>query len=484
MINSLIWFRSDLRVADNKALSRATAAEYRHCYGLYIISHAQWDAHDMGQNKRDFVLRHVAALQEQLRELGIPLLVVDVPRYADIPQAILALCQQYQIDQLWANYEYPVNEIARDQAVVACLSEQGIDCEFLHDFVARPPGSIRNQSGEYYKVFTPFKKRWLSQISEADLAEHPAQAKPWPAAVSYQAIRYTAANAANAYSPVQALWPVGTAEQVQQQLQHFVDERGADYQQQRDLPGVDGTSRLSAYLAVGAISIRACLRYARFANHGQLAGGQAGLDTWLGELVWREFYQHILIGFPQVCRSQPFQPYTRAVPWRDSDEDLQAWQNGQTGIPIVDAAMRQLNQTGWMHNRLRMVVAMFLSKNLLLDWRAGERYFARQLVDWEFGANNGGWQWAASTGTDAAPYFRVFNPVSQSQRFDPEGAFIRRYVPELAHLDQRQIHEPHAGKGADLLTPTDYPHPLLELKSSRQRAIQAFKQAKADYATD
>ena len=206
-------------------------------------------------------------------------------------------------------------------------------------------------------------------------------------------------------------------------------------------------------------------------NSGHLADGDAGLTSWVNELIWREFYQHVAVGFPQVCRHQPFQEHTKQLRWRDDDKGFQAWCEGRTGYPIVDAAMRQLVTTGWMHNRLRMVTAMFLSKHLLIDWRRGEAFFMRHLIDGEFCANNGGWQWAASTGTDAAPYFRIFNPTTQSTRFDPEGEFIAHWLPELKSLPKKARHAPPQ----DMLNPTDYPAPIVDHKAARQRALDAFK---------
>lgn len=456
------------------ALYHSTASQFEHCYGVYVISHLQWGRHDMGSVKRDFMLAHVQQLQVQLQTLGIPLLILELGLYADIPEQLVQLCQRFGVTELFANYEYPVNELERDKAVVDALQEIDVECHFSHDYIVHPPGSIRTLNQDYYKVFTPFKKNWLQKISDSHLQEYQATKKNWPATLKPEDIVYQ-------HKPelpqIHQQWSVLD---IQQKLRHFIDERAVDYKKHRDIPNVDGTSSLSAYLAIGALSIRACLRYARFSNEGRLADGNEGIDTWISELIWRDFYQHILVGFPRVVKHQPFQDYTRCIAWSDSKADLAAWQQGKTGIPIVDAAMRQLNQTGWMHNRLRMVVAMFLTKNLLIDWREGEKYFAQRLVDWEFGANNGGWQWAASTGTDAAPYFRIFNPVSQSQRFDPQGDFIRRYVPELAHLDNKQIHEPY--KGASLFDgELDYPHPIVDLKISRQQAIETFKTAKQAY---
>jgi deoxyribodipyrimidine photo-lyase len=225
------------------------------------------------------------------------------------------------------------------------------------------------------------------------------------------------------------------------------------------------------------LSFRQCCQAVLAENDGRLNEGDAGLTAWVNELVWREFYQHIVIGFPRVCRHRAFQQHTEALAWRDDETAFTAWCEGRTGYPIVDAAMRQLVETGWMHNRLRMVTAMFLTKHLLIDWRRGEAFFLRHLIDGEFAANNGGWQWAASTGTDAAPYFRIFNPTTQSQRFDPEGTFIKTYLPSLATLSAKQRHAPPAG---DLLGQADYPAPIVDHKAARARALDAFKALKSD----
>ncbi|HAL67580.1 MAG TPA: deoxyribodipyrimidine photo-lyase, partial [Pseudomonas sp.] len=227
-------------------------------------------------------------------------------------------------------------------------------------------------------------------------------------------------------------------------------------------------------LAAGVISPRQCLHAALAHNRGEFDSGSSGVQTWINELLWREFYKHILTGYPQVSRHRAFRAHTEALPWRNAPKEFEAWQQGRTGFPIIDAAMRQMLATGWMHNRLRMLTAMFLSKNLLIDWRLGERHFMRHLIDGDLAANNGGWQWSASTGTDSVPYFRIFNPVSQSQRFDPKGRFIRQWVPELQDIDDKNIHDP--GKCHGLIDANLYPSPIVDLHSSRQRALQAFKE--------
>ena len=242
----------------------------------------------------------------------------------------------------------------------------------------------------------------------------------------------------------------------------------------RDFPDSNATSRLSPYLAIGVISARRCLAEAREANRGRLDGGRAGPATWIGELVWREFYRHVLVGFPRVSMNRAFKPTTERLPWRYDETLFRAWCEGRTGFPIIDAGMRQLAGTGWMHNRLRMIVAMFLSKDLFIDWRWGERHFMRHLVDGDLASNNGGWQWSASTGTDAAPYFRLLNPWLQSRRFDPDGEFIRRWVPELCGVSPRVLHNP-AMLARARQSGLAYDPPVCDHAAAGRNVIQAFK---------
>ena len=255
-------------------------------------------------------------------------------------------------------------------------------------------------------------------------------------------------------------------------LNQFIEDQVEFYKVERDFPALKGTSQLSTYLNIGILSIRQCIQALFNAQQGYFKLDSEGQQTWLDELLWREFYQHILYDFQRVSKHLPFKKNTQKIQWRDAPEDLKDWQYGLTGVPIVDAGMRQMLATGWMHNRVRMIVAMFLSKNLLIDWRLGEQWFMQHLVDGDLAANNGGWQWCASTGTDSVPYFRVFNPISQSQKFDANGDYIRRWVPELAHLDAKSIHDPYA-KNPNLKL--NYPRPIVDLKQSRIRAIEAFK---------
>ncbi|AWD70231.1 deoxyribodipyrimidine photo-lyase [Acinetobacter schindleri] len=466
----LIWFRNDLRLHDHAALWHA--AQSRQCLALVILSPEQWQLHQDAPIKIDFYLRRLKILKQQLEALNIPLLILNIPLWKDISEQLLALCQQFQISTVHCNIETGLNEQQRDQAVEQLLQQHQISCEYYEDRTLFPLGSIRNQSQQPYQVFSAFKKKCYERLlidvpsCYPDIEVQPKQAID----ISQFDLNVFAQNyqqeTANPYWPVEDKLAF-------ELLNEFIADRLKDYKTDRDFPAINGTSQLSPYLNIGILSIRECVQALFTSSQGYFQLEDVGQQTWLDELLWREFYQHTLHDFPKVSRHQPFKENTKAIEWRDAPEDLAAWQQGRTGIPIVDAGMRQLLATGWMHNRVRMITAMFLSKNLLIDWRLGEAWFMQHLIDGDLAANNGGWQWCASTGMDAAPYFRIFNPVNQSQRFDPNGDYIREWVPELAHLDAKTIHEPYA-KNPDL--GLHYPKPIVDLKQSRVRAIEVFKQ--------
>lgn len=490
----LVWLRNDLRLEDNTALYRAA----RGCNALaavFIACPQTWASHGDGDNVVAMRLRSLGALQRDLAEKKIPLYFLEQNEFADVPQALVQIAAKLDVDAVFANAEYPINELRRDTAVRVALKEAGVPVEYCTDRTLIPPGSLTTNSGDGFKVFTPFKRAFIAQhgnsadgfaplpAPRALATEHWTAWPEWIALSGENNLVRKIPETVGEYgvapggSDKVLDWDVG-AKAAQKRLRSF-SRIVADYDQWRDFPARENTSRLSPYLNCGAISVRQCTKMALDANEGQWIGGRGslseGASTWLSELLWREFYQHLVVNFPRVCRNLPFKPETERVPWSRREEDFARWCEGQTGVPIVDAAMRQLNETGWMHNRLRMVVASFLTKNLLTDWRKGERYFMQQLVDADFAANNGGWQWAASTGTDAAPYFRVFNPYSQSKRFDPEGEFIRNFVPELASLSGSDIHCPQQ----DLFGQAGYPQPICDVTESRKKAIEAFANLKS-----
>lgn len=469
MPRSLVWFRRDLRVADQSALHHACQKSTEGVLGCYILTPDQWREHHDSPLKIDFWLRNLKLLSDELKLLNIPLLIVSASTYDDCPAAILKLAQQHECDTVFANYEYEVNERRRDVATQKLLSDRQIETQFFHDRVVVPPSDISTKDGRFYSVYTPYRRVWDTVVYEyLNIFDRPEPQKA--TGIAADSVPEQLAGFAPPVAALQAAWPAGEQAAVARlgEFASVVDAYGSG----RDIPSVEGTSRLSAYLVAGVISPRQCVATI-LATHGQSLEKESGAGVWVSELTWRDFYTHVMCGFPRVSMDRPFKEKTEQLQWRTDALDFEAWKTGNTGYPIVDAGMRQLNQTGWMHNRLRMVTAMFLTKNLLIDWRWGERYFMQQLIDGDLAANNGGWQWSASTGTDAVPYFRIFNPFSQSKRFDPNGDFIKRYCPELQSVPATQLHD--VSKFAKAVAGLDYPDYCVDYKVGRERALDAFK---------
>lgn len=462
-MRGLMWFKKDLRITDNPALHHA-ANECTQLMATYVIDKKMWRDNNISQRQIDFILAGVTQLQIELKKLNIPLIVTSST--AQVPQELLQITNKYQISKLYFNREYEFNEQKRDAKVQALFEKNKIKVETFDDqFILNPQLSLK-KDGTYFQVFTPFKRYWLTQFAEhgsTHLLNKPKVKEPFKDLQIHT-------------NKVDANLQAGYAF-AHKKLRAFVTDKIADYQKMRDFPAIAGTSQLSPYLATGMISPRECFLAALNANHNKLTSGKTGALTWMSELIWREFYKQIIKCLPRLCMYKPFKLETDKLNWIYDKNLLQAWQEGRTGYPIVDAAMRQLNSTGWMHNRLRMISAMFLSKNLFLDWRLGEKYFSEQLIDIDLAANNGGWQWCASTGTDAVPYFRLFNPTTQSKRFDPEGEFIRKFVPELNAFPTKGIHAPYQFD-ANLAKQCDYPTPVIDFAFSRERILKAFKKLK------
>lgn len=467
---NLVWFKQDLRIYDNPALFNACKATTG-VIAIYLITPDFWQAHDDAAIKIEFWRQNLIDLQKNLNELNIPLLVATVSETQSAEKLILKLSKQHAINCVFYNRQYELHESQRETKVAELLQENAIECKAYRDQCIIEPGSLLTKQGKPYSVFTPFKRAWLDIISASKL--QPLTKPKKQAEITVKSDKIPKSFKGFNYQLDTKHWPIGETA-AHKRLTSFIKEDITGYKQQRDFPALDATSGLSAYLAAGVLSLKQCFIAASNANNGSLARDNQGIAIWISELIWREFYRHIMVAFPKVMRHQPFKEKTKKLRWNNSKELLIAWQQGKTGIPIIDAAMRQLNQTGWMHNRLRMVTAMFLTKNCFIDWREGEKYFMQQLIDGDLASNNGGWQWSASTGTDAAPYFRVMNPVTQSERFDPAGEFIRKYCPELAELDNKSIHNPHQSAPL-LMQDIDYPEPIVDLKQSRAEAIAKFK---------
>jgi len=467
----MVWFRGDLRIKDNQALYSATQQCKEGVIALYIIDHEFIIKHAVAHSKVDFILRGLTLLSADLAKLNIPLITIEVIASKENPAMILKLMLKHQSQALFFNRQYEIDEKRRDEAVEKLLLQHNIEIHGYDDSVILPPSSVLNQQGDFFKIFTPYKKAWY-QIFLINPPKLLPDIKAQPILL-VQKVGPPENHKAYQSKIKPDLWPAGE-KIAHRKLQNFINENLFSYDQRRDFPYLAATSQLSPYLATGMISARECFLEAYKANHHQFQKGNQGAIIWMVELIWREFYKHLLAALPRLSKGQAYQLETDKFPWRYDKKLFQCWAQGKTGIPIIDAAMRQLNTTGWMHNRLRMITASFLAKNLQLDWRMGEKYFMENLIDGDFSANNGGWQWSASTGVDAAPYFRVFNPIIQSKRFDAQGLFIRHYCPELKELTDKEIHNPTLSC-PEKLALINYPKAIVDLKISRRNFIAAWR---------
>jgi deoxyribodipyrimidine photo-lyase len=467
MSAALVWFRRDLRVQDHAALSHALQSHRRvHC--VFVFDTTILDPLPRRDRRVEFILRAVEEVAAALRAMGGELIV----RHGDPCVEIPRLAKELDAGAVYANRDHEPAAIARDAEVARRLASADFSYMDFKDQVIFEHDEVMTQGGTPFSVFTPYKNAWLKRLVPADL-------QPWP--VEEHAARLAPPHDK---APLPTLQRLGfettdlaelklpTGMSGAQMLFRDFTERIDDYAARRDFPAVKGTSYLSAHLRFGTISIRRLAAYAK-------AQSSSGAATWLSELIWRDFYHAILWHHPRVA-TQCFKPAFDALRWEDAPELFAAWCAGRTGYPLVDAAMRQLGHAGWMHNRLRMVTAAFLTKDLGVDWRRGEAWFAEKLLDFDLAANNGGWQWAASTGCDAQPWFRIFNPVTQSEKFDAEGRFIRRYVPELDKVPQKFIHAPWTMSAAQqaacgVSIGRDYPLPVVDHAVARVRTLERFK---------
>jgi deoxyribodipyrimidine photo-lyase len=458
----LVWLRNDLRLDDNPALY--LAQQQGDIEVVFVACPGQWLQHDEAAAKQGLKADSVKDIQQQLAAKGIPLHLLETDMFSDVPTLLRDFCQEHAFSAIWFNQETPLDERRRDQAVVDTFAEAGIACHALEtDLLVALP--VLTQQDEPFKVFTPYYRRWLKILQDTQRAPYPEPEKQGKQLnVDWQQPDWSGDYRDD-------IWPAAE-DKILEKLDKFCQKRLKAYSERRDFPAEPATSLLSPYLSLGRIGPRRLLAAIQYHCGAQKMHWQD--NVWLQELAWRDFYRQLLLHFPRLSMEKPFKPETDQVVWADNEDGFKAWCEGQTGFPIVDAAMRQLKQTGWMHNRLRMITASFLSKLLLIDWRRGEQFFMQHLIDGEFAANNGGWQWSASTGCDAAPYFRVFNPTRQSERFDPEGEFIRRFVPELKDLSNKQIHDPSDEQRAKL----GYPPPVIDYKPARKHAIEAFADLK------
>jgi deoxyribodipyrimidine photo-lyase len=473
---SLVWFRRDLRAFDHAALHHALTAS-RVVYCAFIFDEDILAPLPRCDRRVEFIHASLVELDAELRQLGGHLIV----RHGVAADEIARLAAELGAGAVFVNGDYEPQALARDAAVAASLERAGRRLYSFKDQVIFEKNEVLTLAGQPFSVFTPYKNAWLRRM-----AAEPACLAGWP--VEPHAARLAPAPPGHALpgladigfaatGPHAAGMAAGTAGAAAL-FEDFIARIGA-YGEARNYPAVKGPSYLSMHLRFGTLPVRHLVR-----TVNQLIASGAGADgapVWLAELIWREFYAMILFHHPRVV-DHAFKPAYDAIEWEAgpaADEAFAAWCEGRTGYPLVDAAMAQLNQTGYMHNRLRMVSASFLVKDLGIDWRRGERYFALRLNDFELASNNGGWQWAASTGCDAQPYFRIFNPVTQSEKFDPQGRFIRRYLPQLAPLNEHEIHAPWLVTAARLAQKgirlgQDYPEPIVDHAQARARTLARY----------
>ncbi|MBN2689608.1 MAG: deoxyribodipyrimidine photo-lyase [Gammaproteobacteria bacterium] len=417
---ALYWVRNDFRLYDNSALYHATDENKDGVVAVFFITNKIWRKNNFGKNKIAFLLENLRDFSINLQKYNIPLLIKNADSQKSVNNQLLLLAKQYKCDNIYFNRGYSLDDVKQEQK----LGEHGLRIHAFDDAIIVPPGLVKTQDDRFYSVFTPFKRKWLQVFQETR-----ASLLPKPKMFSKSLLASNIVPVLDEKPKQLTYWPIGE-NVAKNRLQNFLENKIFDYERNRDFPSIDATSALSPYLAVGTISPRYCLEAALEINGGELNNGNAGVLAWINELIWRDFYQHLLFAYPSISEYKSFKPYGDQVKWRQDKKLFRAWQDGKTGFPIIDAAMLQLKEMGWMHNRLRMLTASFLTKLLLIDWRLGERYFAEQLIDYDFASNNGGWQWAASTGADCMPYFRVFNPELQAKKFDKDGMFVGRYLSD------------------------------------------------------
>ena len=479
------WFRRDLRVAGNQALEFQMEKFEGRVVGLFTFDHKFLSRPDFSVNRFQFFLESLFELSKELRAIGSDLLVLDIGPIEAF-NFILDELDRQGIDRpqliSWSR-DYEPFAVARDKKMIKIFGEKGIQSADFRDHLVVEPHELKKSDGSPYQVYSPFARCWnglmeggldsrIKEMSKA-IAYLESVKKEKKYKLTWQKI-FSGKDKPHDYlqeyleknkKSVDVEIPKAGSIEAYKKAKDFT-EKVKNYHLNRDFPEIDGTSQLSPYLKNGSITSSLLLHLVKYKPFKKK---ESGIDTYCSELIWREFYYHILSHFPRV-ETKSFQTQFEDIKWENNKKFFELWKEGKTGFPIVDAGMRQLKTTGWMHNRVRMIVASFLTKDLLISWRWGERYFMRTLLDGDLAPNNGGWQWAASTGCDPQPYFRIFNPWLQSKKFDPEGRYIKKYLPELKHLPAKKLHEP-------IIDHPSYPNPIVDHKKMREKALSLYKRS-------
>lgn len=523
--NNVIYLMGmkSLRLEDNRGLAHASqlASERRKAGGnliiMFFVSPADWKMHNRSARRIDFVLRNLQEIKKHTEELNIPLVVYTERTRKQMPKTLIEFAKKHNVSDIVGNVEYEVDECWRDTAIVKQAKEADLHATFLEDAYVVPAGHVSTKDGRQFSVFSPWNRAWTAHLqANLDLIDEAPKPEANDKAIRTGPLKdlfdlkgdsWGIPDSVEGFECkdidyMKKLWPAGS-HAARAVLDNFIRRKGGErgleepatgdswadvgpgakesrisrYGVGRNLMSENGTSRLSPYLAAGVISPRACLRATMALEKNKLkVGRDTGTEMWNTEISFRDFYGHVLAAWPRVCMNHAYNVKYEDVVWEYDEEAFAKWCEGKTGYPIVDAAMRQANKQGYMHNRGRMQVAMFLTKHMMLPWTWGEKYFNETLIDQDFASNNAGWQWSASTGTDPQPYFRIFNPLSQSEKCDPRGDYIRHWVEELKDVQGAAIHDPFHRLGESEFKKLGYPEPIIDHKEGRERALRRFKE--------
>ncbi|CAL4322077.1 deoxyribodipyrimidine photo-lyase [Buchnera aphidicola] len=474
MKKNLIWFRNDLRVHDNTALYKACTFSTEQIIALFIATPQQWYNRNISEKKISFLNQNLISLKNELYNLNILLYYYESTTFKKSVNDLVVFCQQHKINNVFYNYQYDSDEHVRDVVATKKLSEQGVITHGFHDHILVSSQDILTQKNMPYKKFFSFKKKIINILKKKIPICFPVPKKR-AHPLSFHSIDLNIKNYKSNFDL--NLFPIGERKAIIR-LKAFLKKKLSDYALKRNFPILNHTSMLSPYLSIGVLSSRYCFKMI-FQIHKNIFN-TISTCSWINEIMWREFYYHLLIGYPLLNQCQSLTPWEKNIPWKNNTNYFHAWKQGQTGFPIIDAGMRQLKKIGWMHNRLRMITSSFLVKNLLIDWRKGEKYFISQLIDGDKAINNGSWQWAASIGADSTPYIRIFNPIRQSKIFDSSGSFIKKFIPELNNVPCAYIHNPYEWANIKNIT-LQYPKPIVNFSDTKKKALLIFNQTRLKY---
>ncbi|XBC42582.1 MAG: deoxyribodipyrimidine photo-lyase [Buchnera aphidicola (Kaburagia rhusicola ensigallis)] len=473
MTINLVWFRSDLRVRYNPALYFACKNNESIVLALFISSMKQWKLNLFSSKKISLIYKNVISLRKELRKLNIILYYYESTTFSKSINYLVRFCKKNKVNNLYYNYEYEFFHQKRDIMAMKILKNNSIFSYGFHGSTLIQPGIITNKTGNMYKKYSFFKKKCIQILATKQL-NYIFKIKKRKKIVNHSNYKIPSFRFSLEKFNEQ-LFPIGE-KKVIKKLKLFLKNKLNNYNSDHNSISLNSTSMISAHLSIGVISPLQCLlllfKY-RFNVHKY----SVEKCLWINELIWREFFKHLLYFYPLLYKETILCNWEKNITWKNNKKHFNAWKIGKTGFPIVDAGMRQLNQIGWIHNRLRMITSSFLVKNLLINWKKGEKYFMSQLIDGDVALNNGGWQWISSVGSDSVPYFRIFNPILQSKKFDPKGVFIKKYVPELKKISSVSIHDPNLWH-EKVKKEINYPQPIIDFSHSRRETLTIFRRAK------